>query len=80
MAGAATGGFKKLATALLASTDRSQFIVHRKELIDQTSKAFWRAGIAHGFVAAGKPFDPDAAVLIAGIATLVSRSERRSAG
>jgi superfamily II DNA or RNA helicase len=67
------GGKTKLATALLASADCAQFIVHRKELIEQTSRAFWRAGLAHSFVAAGKPFEPDAALLLAGIATLAER-------
>lgn len=67
------GGKTKLATALLASATRAQFIVHRKELIDQTSRAFTEAGVPHSFVAANRPFDPDAAVLIAGIVTLAAR-------
>ncbi len=69
-----TGGGKTfLATALLGSASAAQFIVHRKELIEQTSRAFWRAGIAHSFVAADKPMDLDAAVLLCGIATLAKR-------
>ena len=67
------GGKTKLATALLASASSAQFIVHRKELIEQTSRAFWAAHVAHGFVAADKPYDPDAAVLLCGIVTLAER-------
>lgn len=67
------GGKTKLATALLASAARAQFIVHRKELIEQTSRAFWGAGVPHSFIAADKPFERDAAVLLAGIATLAMR-------
>ncbi|MGN5375818.1 DEAD/DEAH box helicase [Sphingomonas hankookensis] len=69
-----TGGGKTvLATALLASAERAQFLVHRDELIEQTSKTLWRSQIPHSFVASGKPFDPDAAVLLSGIATLAKR-------
>lgn len=67
------GGKTKLATALLATASAAQFIVHRKELIEQTSSAFWRADLPHGFVAADKPFDPYAEVLLCGIVTLAER-------
>lgn len=52
---------------------RSQFIVHRKELINQTSASFDRSGLPHGFVAAKRPFDPLAMVQLAGVQTLVNR-------
>lgn len=73
-----TGGGKTvIATAAHRSADlnglASQFLVHRKELIDQTSASFARAGLEHGFVAAGRPFSPDASIVIAGIQTLVNR-------
>lgn len=76
---APTGAGKTfLAAALLSATSalgwRSQFIVHRKELIEQTSDSFltnW--DLAHSYVAAGKPFDPDAEVLLAGVQTLANR-------
>ncbi|MEO5866455.1 MAG: DEAD/DEAH box helicase [Sphingomonas sp.] len=69
-----TGGGKTvLATAMLASAERAQFLVHRDELIEQTSRTLWRSKIPHSFVAAGKPFDADAAVLLSGIATLAKR-------
>ncbi len=67
------GGKTKIATALLASASWAQFIVHRKELIEQTSRSFLSAGVAHSFVAADKPYDPDAAVLLCGIVTLAER-------
>jgi DNA repair protein RadD len=53
----------------------SEFVVHRKELIDQTSRTFTAFGIPHGFIAAGHPFD-DASVMIAGVQTLVNRLEQ----
>lgn len=73
-----TGGGKTImAGAMLGSAQQldlnSQFIVHRKELIDQTSKSFARAGLPHGYVAAGRPMDAAAAVLIAGVQTLANR-------
>lgn len=73
-----TGGGKTvMAAALLNSTSRlavpAQFIVHRKELIDQTSASFDERRLSHGFVASGRPFDPGALVLLAGVQTLVNR-------
>jgi DNA repair protein RadD len=35
----------------------SEFVVHRKELIDQTSRTFTAFGMPHGFIAAGHPFE-----------------------
>lgn len=67
------GGKTHLAKALLGGADLAQFIVHRKELIEQTSTAFTSSGIAHGFVASDKPLDLDASVLLCGIATLAKR-------
>lgn len=54
----------------------SEFMVHRKELVDQTSRTFAADGIAHGFIAAGHPFNPDALVRIAGVQTLANRLDR----
>jgi DNA repair protein RadD len=67
------GGKTHLAKALLGGASLAQFIVHRKELIEQTSTAFTGSGIAHGFVAADKPYDADANVFLCGIATLAKR-------
>jgi superfamily II DNA or RNA helicase len=67
------GGKTHLAKALLGGADLAQFIVHRKELIEQTSKAFTLSGIGHGFVASDRPMDLNQAVLLCGIATLAKR-------
>ena len=73
-----TGGGKTvIASALHGSSavlgHPSQFLVHRKELIDQTSRTLARAGIEHGLVASGEVMDFDAMVIVAGIQTLVNR-------
>lgn len=74
----ATGGGKtKIAEAILGIVRElgfaGQFIVHRKELINQTSKTFLEAGIPHGFIASGRPIGYEDALTIAGVQTLVSR-------
>ena len=58
-------------TASLGLT--GQFLVHRKELIDQTSTSFAGMGLPHGFIASGRPFDPSALTTLAGVQTLVNR-------
>lgn len=73
-----TGGGKTvIASALFQSARamgaRSQFIVHRRELIKQTSDTFIRNGIDHGFIAAGYPIDLNAGLTLAGIQTLANR-------
>ena len=52
---------------------RSLFFVHRKELIEQTSKTFDTLGIPHGIVAAGTKARYDLPVQIASVQTLVNR-------
>lgn len=54
---------------------RSHFNVHRKELIEQTSRTFGDVGIPHGFIAAGLPFNPHALVCLNGVQTLANRLE-----
>ena len=72
-----TGGGKTVLAAevlkcVTALGGRGQFLVHRKELIDQTSRSFLAAGLDHGFIAAGRP--PSALpTTIAGVQTLVNR-------
>ena len=73
-----TGGGKTvIASSLLQSTAAlgytSQFIVHRRELIKQTSKTFNAAGLTHGFIASGVEADYQAQVILAGIQTLANR-------
>lgn len=75
---APTGAGKTvLAAALLGGVMQlgltGEFIVHRKELIKQTSASFDKSGLSHGFVASGFPMDLDSAVILAGVQTLVNR-------
>jgi DNA repair protein RadD len=51
----------------------SEFIVHRRELLGQTSKSFLHHGLHHGFIANKRPFTPDEGVTLAGVQTLVNR-------
>ena len=78
LAQAPTGFGKTIVAAFMAMATRNKgrniiFTCHRQELIDQTSASFIECGIKHGFVAAGRPFDPDASVKIASIQTLKNR-------
>ena len=52
---------------------RVLFMVHRKELIDQTSKTFTDLGIEHGIIASGVKSNYDLPVQIASVQTLVKR-------
>lgn len=73
-----TGGGKTVMAAAMHGSAMdlaltSEFVVHRKELIDQTSRTFTAFGIPHGFIAAGHPLLEDGLVAIAGVGTLVNR-------
>lgn len=73
-----TGGGKTvMAATMLGGAGerglRSWFNVHRKELIEQTSKTFAEVGIAHGFIASGMPANGFAEVQLAGVQTLINR-------
>lgn len=75
---APTGAGKTALTAYMlgqsaARGRRSWFIVHRRELILQSHRAFRAAGIKAGIVGAGFPTDRRALVQIAGIQTLARR-------
>lgn len=52
------------------------FIVHRRELIRQSSKAFDKAGIKHAFIASGFIQDLSYKVQVCSIGTLVERFEK----
>nr|WP_260394822.1 DEAD/DEAH box helicase [Sphingobium lignivorans] len=76
---APTGAGKTvLASALMMSAATlgltSEFIVHRKELIKQTSRSFTERGLEHGFVTAETAFgfNPQQ-ITLAGVQTLVTR-------
>lgn len=74
-----TGGGKTVMASQMISSavhqrDRAQFVVHRRELIDQTSIAFTANGLDHGFIASGRPEASDSdLVTLAGVQTLVRR-------
>lgn len=55
---------------------RAMFLVHRVELLRQTSAAFRRQGVEHGVIAAGEGFNPHHQVHVAAIATLAKRLGR----
>lgn len=74
----ATGSGKTLLTAHMLHTAakkgmRSWFVVHRKELIDQSVRAFKLEGLQYGIIAAGYGRDRSKLVQIASIGTLVRR-------
>lgn len=49
------------------------FLVHRRELIRNTSKTLTANGIPHSFIASGFEYDPRASIFICSVGTLVSR-------
>lgn len=57
----------------MARQSRTMFIVHRHQLLEQSSLTFTKYGLAHSFIAAGYPYDPTARLVIASIDTLSSR-------
>ena len=73
-----TGSGKTLTTAwivrsVLQKNKRCIFCVHRIELVGQTSRAFDKVGIEHGFITSGEDYDDTKLVHIAGIDTLRRR-------
>ena len=73
-----TGGGKTLTTAWIINSARQKnrrsiFCVHRIELLWQTSAAFEKVGIPHGFIASGMDYDPKCLTHIASIETLKRR-------
>jgi len=73
-----TGSGKTLTTAwivksVLERKKRCIFCVHRQELVTQTSAAFDKMGIEHGFITSDKDYDAEKFVHIAGIDTLRRR-------
>lgn len=55
---------------------RSFFIVHKKILVRQSSEAFMKADIPHGFVTADQPINPFVPIHICSIETLKNRLDR----
>ena len=76
-----TGGGKTVISATMmgnAATRgmRSWFVVHRRELIDQTSRTLEAVGVPHGFIASGFPPRYREPVTLCSVQTLRSRAER----
>ncbi len=74
----ATGGGKTVIAAFIIGGVRTRglrvwFVVHRKELIRQTSATFQAVGIAHGFIAADFPIAGHELVQLCGVQTLALR-------
>lgn len=72
------GAGKTIMTAWMArgtalSGRRAVFMVHRQELIEQTSATFTEMGIRHGLIAAGAAKEYDLPVQIASVQTLIHR-------
>lgn len=61
-----------------AKSRRVIFLVHRAELVDQTSRTFADEGIPHGLIAAGLPMG-DELVQVASVQTLARRLDRVAA-
>jgi DNA repair protein RadD len=49
-------------------------VVHRRELVEQTSRKLFDAGVEHGIIAAGFPLRPSAPVQVCSIQTLHARA------
>jgi superfamily II DNA or RNA helicase len=78
-----TGSGKTVIAAALIRTavdagKRVVFLVHRRELLQQTSVKLHAVGVDHGVVAAGFPTRPGEPVQVASIATLHARAVRTS--
>ena len=58
---------------------RAWFVVHRKELIDQSARAFKLEGLEHGIIAAGFPQNRSQLVQVAGVQTLARRISKQVA-
>ena len=78
---APTGSGKTILAAIMLGNSaskglRSWFVVHRKELLRQSSSRFRDAGVAHSFIASNEYYDKRAMVHICGVQTLVRRLDR----
>lgn len=80
----ATGSGKTALTAHMLHTAaskgmRSLFIVHRRELIKQSTRAFALEGVRHGIISAGFTEDRRHLVQLGSIQTLIRRAQRMGA-
>lgn len=58
---------------------RTLFVVHRQELIDQSSATFTALGVPHGIIAAKYPITPAEAIQIGSIQTIIRRTHKIAA-
>lgn len=56
--------------------NRTLIVVHRQELLDQTSKTLTTMGVSHGIVAAGYPMNPHEMIQVASIQTVIRRTNK----
>ena len=76
-----TGGGKTVIAATMlggaaAQGKRAWFVVHRRELVEQTANTLDRVGVEHGFIAAGFPPRYKKLVTLCSVQTLASRLKR----
>lgn len=55
---------------------RSWFVVHRRELVDQTGRTLEKMNLDHGFCATGFPYKYDRPITVCSVQTLARRMER----
>lgn len=65
--------FSHITEGAMRKGKRVTVLVHRQELLDQTSRALTGLGVPHGLIAAGRTGDPRQPVQVAGVQTLVRR-------
>jgi len=80
-----TGSGKSVMAAYMIANSRakglkSAFVVPRRDLLHQMSETFTAFGIAHSFVAAGRPFNPYSQTHICTVGTLANRLDKIQPG
>lgn len=68
--------FSSIARKAAAASIRVAILVHRRELIRQTSQALTAMEIPHGIIAAGYPERRDVSIHVASVSTLARRLDR----
>lgn len=68
--------FSYIAQQSLSRGSRTLILVHRQELLDQTSRTLTAFDVPHGVIAAGRPSDATQGIQIASVQTLVRRLDR----
>lgn len=68
--------FSYIAGKTLSMGRRTLILVHRAELIDQTSKTLAAFGVPHGIIASGRDEDAAQLIQVASVQTLIRRFDR----